>query len=97
MNSFLWAVLMYFDAYLEYNKAKCDENVHTPGQARIPNHVPLVVDLLAAHRSLGLKARQRLKKCEYELRQRQANLGHTYMGFVLGLGHRNSHHTRAGR
>ena len=31
MSSFLWAVLMYFESYLEYNEAKNDENVHTPG------------------------------------------------------------------
>lgn len=49
------------------------------------------------HRSLGLRARQRLKKSEYELRQKQSNLGHAYMSFVLGLGHSNSHHTRSGR
>ncbi len=31
MNSFLWAVLMYFESYLEHDEAKNDENVYTPG------------------------------------------------------------------
>ena len=31
MNSFLWAVLMYFESYLEHDKAKSDENIYTPG------------------------------------------------------------------
>ena len=31
MNNFLWAVLMYFEVCLEHDKARCDENVYTPG------------------------------------------------------------------
>ena len=31
MNNFLWAVLMYFESYLEHDKAKSDENIYTPG------------------------------------------------------------------
>ena len=31
MNNFLWSVLLYFEAFLEHDKAKCDENVYIPG------------------------------------------------------------------
>ena len=107
MNNFLWAVLMYFESYLEHDKAKSDENVYTPGYVDVIT-LSVIVDLCRVHiftdelclsscRSLGKAARERLKKCEYQLRQRQTNLGHIYMRFVLGLGHRNSHHTKAGR
>ena len=98
MNNFLWAVLMYFEAYLEHDKAKSDENVYTPGYDDDVGMVCLSdEDPVLKCRSLGKTARERLKKGEYQLRQRQTNLGHIYMGFVLGLGHRNGHHTKAGR
>lgn len=42
MNNFLWAVLMYFESYLEHNKAKSDENVYTPGYD-ISNGRPLAI------------------------------------------------------
>ena len=31
MNSFLWATLLYFDAFLKHKVAGEDENIKTPG------------------------------------------------------------------
>ena len=31
MNNFLWATMLYFDAFLDHKEASSDENVRVPG------------------------------------------------------------------
>jgi len=46
---------------------------------------------------LGESAREVLRKTQQELAQAKVNLGEAYSFFIVGLGHRNSHHTQQGR
>jgi len=48
-------------------------------------------------RVLGESAREVLRKTQQELAQAKVNLGEAYSFFILGLGHRSSHHTQQGR
>lgn len=49
------------------------------------------------YRSLGEGARKTLQICKEKLAQSKVNLGEAYSKFILGLGHRESHHCQAGR
>ena len=44
-----------------------------------------------------LGARETLKKSQKKIEQAKVNLGEAYSVLVLGLGHRESHHTHQGR
>lgn len=101
MNAFLWATLLYFDAFLEHKRAASNENVSMTGYVSICN-LNAWWDLIHAAwlymlSALGKDARVTLKKSQKKVEQAKVNFGEAYSVLVLGLGHRKSHHTHRGR
>lgn len=97
MNAFLWATLLYFDAFLEHKRAASNENVSMTGYVSICN-LNAWWDLIHAAwlymlSALGKDARVTLKKSQKKVEQAKVNFGEAYSVLVLGLGHRKSHHT----